>query len=295
VTAPDYTVVIATLDREASLEKVLACLAAQTHAPRLVVVADASTGPATRELVARWTSQLAIRHLPCAKRSAAIQRNAGAALAVTPLVAFMDDDIAFPSDLLLRLTRVFADSANVVGVSARESGAGHPAPGPLLRLYYRMQAGYSHPHYGARLFGVAINCFPCYACEAGELVSADWLPSGCVVYRRDTFVRELFPEFEEYSFMEDVHLSARMSRHGQLFFHAGAAFDHFPGESAFKRNVVALAHHRVHNRVRVAREVMQLRGWRLGYRVLLYRLFVTAALLRSRPPGWSREIAGTWG
>lgn len=296
MTLPDYTVIIATIDRPDSLGRVLACLAVQETPPAATIVADASAGDETRSLVRDWSDRLPVRYLRATQRSAALQRNQGAALATTPLLAFLDDDIVFPSDHLGKLAAVFAqpDAAEVAGVSGRESGMSHPRPRGLLRWYYRLQAGYDHPHYGGRLFGAALNCVPCYEEETAALIAADWLPSTCVIYRREVFIREQFPAFQEYSFMEDVHLAARMARHGRLLFHAGAPFDHHSGSSAFKRNAAALARHRIVNRIRVAREVCAQKGCSLTYRVFLYRVFVTLHFLRARPPQWWQSIAGTW-
>jgi GT2 family glycosyltransferase len=295
MTGLDYTVVIATLTRPAPLERVLRCLERQTRRPTLVVVVDASTDNVTAELLHAWSDRLPVRHLSFARRSSALQRNAGSTLATTPLIAFLDDDIEFPPEHLAHLTAVFGGSASdVIGVSGRESGQSHPRPRGLARLYYRLQAGYDHPHYGARLFGFAVNCVPCYEVETAELIAAQWLPSTCVVYRRAEFARERFPDFEEYSYMEDVHLSARMARQGRLLFHAGAEFTHRSGTSTFKRDVAHLAQHRMANRRRIAREILRLEGWPLHGRVLLHRLFLTAVLARARPPQWWREIVGTW-
>ncbi len=296
VILPACTVVIATVDRPESLERVLARLADQDCPAAETIVVDASAGTATEILVRGWASRLPLRYVKSDRRSAAQQRNEGAVFATTPLLAFLDDDISFPSDHLRRLARVFGTETGsaVVGVSGRETGMSHPRPRGLLRCYYRLQAGYPHPTYGGRLFGVALNTVPCYEEETAELIPAEWLPSTCVLYRREVFAQERFPDFEEYSFMEDVHLSARMARHGRLLFHAGAPFDHASGTSSFKRNATALAQHRIANRARVARETLGLAGWPLAYRLLLHRLFVTVHFLRTRPPQWRDAIAGTW-
>ena len=204
---PNYSVVIATIDRPGSLDIVLACLAAQSHGPQQVIVADASALDDTRRLVEHWASRLPVLYLPCAVRSAAVQRNTAAAHAKAPLLAFMDDDVDFPPELLETLCTAFAGDfgRTIAGVSGREANMTHPRPHGLLRAYYRLQAGFDDPNYGARLFGPAINCVPCYAEDQRDLVPADWLPSTCVVYRREYFEREHFPDFDEYSAMEDVH------------------------------------------------------------------------------------------
>jgi hypothetical protein len=179
-------------------------------------------------------------------------------------------------------------------VAGRLEGPSRPVPRALLRWYYRLQAGYAHPTYGAQLFGPAINCYPSYTEAAGDLIPAQWLSSTCVFYRNAVFQREKFPAFEGYSSMEDVHLSARVGRTHRLYFHATARFEHRDATSSWKRNHAALARSRIHNQRTVAREVLGFTGPVFELKLLLHRLFVTAYLLRRRGVGTWGEIAGTW-
>lgn len=289
---PAYNVVIATLDRPKSLETVLNCLAVQQHPPALVILADASIGEETETLSRQYADRLPILYLRCATRSAAAQRNAGAERASTGLVGFLDDDIEFPPDHFTKLIGAFDNET--AGVSGREEGMSHRLPGPLLRLYYRLQAGFQHRDYGASLFGLAINTVPCYEHSDSSLICSPWLPSTCVIYRTSDFQAERFPDFAEYSYMEDVHLSARMARRGKLCFLPNARFVHRSGSSAFKNNVRTLARHRIKNRQVVAREILGVTGKKAAWLLFLHRSFVTVYLLRSRPAEWRRELAGTW-
>jgi GT2 family glycosyltransferase len=174
------------------------------------------------------------------------------------------------------------------------NGTEHPAPSPALQRYYRWQAGYVDETYGARLFGAAINCFPCYGRQFDLLISADWLNLGCVMFRSDAFGSELFPEFEGYSFGEDVHLSARIAKKHPLYFHTTARYDHFPSMSPAKRNHFRNAKMSARHRRLIAREVQGLGRWELFWKDALHRLFVTAFLVRTRPQGGPAQIVGNW-
>ena len=178
-------------------------------------------------------------------------------------------------------------------LAGRISDMEHGRPSGLLWWYYRLQAGYAHPHYGARLFGPAINCLPHYA-DSGASIPAEWLNSTCVVYRTAAFAAEKFPEFEGYSFMEDVHLSARLAKKWRLFFHADAVYEHRSQPSEFKRDARALAASRIRHQRMVAEDVLGLRGVAFELKFLLHRLFATASILRQRPPQWREELKGTW-
>ena len=287
-----YSIVIATYERAAALRNALASVAAQTRLPQAVIIVDASAGDESR--AAAEAFQLPIVYCRAEQASAALQRNQGFREVKTPLLAFIDDDVVLAPEVFAKLCAVFEQRPDTAGVAARMNGATHPVPRGLLWWYYRLQAGFPHPHFGGRLFGPAINCFPCYEAATGELIPADWLNLGCVLFRTDRFGEELFPGFAGYSFGEDVHLSARMKRHGPLYFHASARYDHFPASSPAKANAFRSAQMSARHRRLIAREILGLAGWRLAGKDILHRLFVTLWLLRSRPPAWTRQIAGTW-
>lgn len=291
---PAYSIVIATFERPSELRTTLASIVSQSHPPALIVVVDASPDDATRAVAE--DCPLPIRYERAVKPSAAVQRNQGAALVTTPLVAFVDDDICLRAETFAKICDVFREDeeGTIGGISGREEDMVYHRPRTLLRCYYRLQAGFAHPTYGGKLFGAAINCMPVYAEAESDLIPSDWLPSGCVVFRTPLFMREKFPEFDGYSFMEDVHLSARIGRTHRLLFHRGAPFEHRAAPSTFKRNARALAQMRVRHQRLVAEEIVGLRAPALTWKLLLHRCFVTVAVLRRRGPGWPQEILGTW-
>lgn len=292
-----YSIVIATLGRPEHVARTLDGIARQTRRPEQVILVDASKDGKTREATETFSRLLPIRHLQAAEASAAKQRNQGAAGVTTPLVAFIDDDMDLRPDMCARICEVFDNdlTERIGGISARMEGASHPQPGGLLWLYYRLQAGYSDATYGARLFGPAINCFPCYERSSAELIGADWLNSACVFYRTPMFLREKFPDFHGSSFMEDVHLSARIAKTHALYFHAAALCTHCDGaKSAPRSDEKERARMRVRNQRIVAREVMHCSGPLFEAKLLLHKIFITIAILRWRKEARWDAIAGTW-
>ncbi|MDD5261013.1 MAG: glycosyltransferase family 2 protein [Methylacidiphilales bacterium] len=292
---PDYSIVIATRSRHLDLMRTLESLKAQTLQPERVVVVDASPSNETRDLLEKNSFDRVV-YLRADASSSALQRNQGAREVRTPLISFLDDDVWLPPDLYEKLLSVLATDAEgrIGGVAGRIRGLEHSKPGRLLRWYYQIQAGYRHPHYGGRLFGPAINCLPCYAEEKGPLIEAEWLNSTCVLYRRELFEKQQFPQFEGYSFMEDAHLSARIAKTHRLYFHADAFYEHFSPESSAKSDKRALARMRLHNQKIIAREVMGLGRVETQAKLLLHRLFTSFVIIRERNPGWARELEGTW-
>jgi GT2 family glycosyltransferase len=300
VTAAAYSLVIPCYELPAELDRTLAGVATQTRLPTTVIVVDSSRDRSVLEVAESWRARLPMRYERAEIASAAAQRNQGAGLVdatMTPVVGFIDDDISLAPDACQKVCEIFeADSAQKVGgVALRIDEILRPEPKGWIWLYYRLQAGFFDRTYGARLFGPAINCLPCYTEGEGDLIAADWLNSGCVFYRIDVFQRELFPNFEGYSFMEDVHLSARIAKTHRLYFHKSARCQHRDGAAARPRGPVrTLARMRVRNQRLIARDVLGLRGPVFELKLLLHRLFATVAILRSRPAAWRDEILGTW-
>lgn len=293
----NYDAVIATLDRPQRLDRTLADLIAQSRPPNSIIVVDASTDDASKNICqARARLGGPVTYLRAEERSAAKQRNQGATHATNQLLAFVDDDVELPADLFAQLISTFDndDAQRIGGVAARIEGMEHKPPGRLLRWFYRLQAGYNHPHYGGQLFGAGINCLPCYLPDDPRLIPSNWLNSTCTIYRRELFDRERFPAFDGYSFMEDVHLSFRIGRSHRLYFHRDATFRHLDEPTAFKRDLPRRIRMQMLNRFQVAKTLLDLHGWRLFWRFALLRCFESALLLRARPPLWIKTLISVW-
>ena len=296
-----YSIVIATLGRSGAIERTLGTIAAQSHAPERVVVVDASGSDSLKECVLKVakTSGLQIEYQSnqqAAEPSAANQRNQGASSVSTPLVAFIDDDMDLFPATCERICKVFQEDAQgkIGGIAARMEGASHPPPKGILWLYYRLQAGFYHETYGARLFGPAINCFPCFEKSPEELVRADWLNSACVFFRNPLFTRERFPDFPGSSFMEDVYLSASIARTHELYFHVNAMCVHRDGAGTAvarpdERRRAAM---RIESQRKVAIDLLGTPH--LAAKLLLHKLFITVSILRFQKAGKWQSILGTW-
>jgi GT2 family glycosyltransferase len=291
-----YSLVIATFERPSQLAGTLESVARQTRLPELVIIIDASCNEESRDMVKSFAGKLPVEYERAIEPSAAMQRNQGACRVKTPLIGFLDDDTTLTDDTFGKICAVFENDPEETtgGVAARICGLQHTPPRGLLRAYYRWQAGYLHPTYGGKLFGPAINCLPSYTESEGDLMPADWLNSTCVVYRTPLFLREMFPYFQGYSSMEDVHLSARIGRTHKLYFHSTAMFEHHDAPSPFKRDVKTMARIRNRNQRLVARDVMHFSGPVFEVKFFMHRLFSTVNILRSRDKEWWMAILGTW-
>lgn len=114
---PSFDLVVATVDRTAELERLLASLERQTHRSFRIVLVDQNEDDRLMELLRRHRS-LEIEHIR-EKRGLSRARNAGLPRVDADVVAFPDDDCAYPEDLLERVAQRFAADASLGGLTGR--------------------------------------------------------------------------------------------------------------------------------------------------------------------------------
>jgi glycosyltransferase involved in cell wall biosynthesis len=151
------SVVIATKDRAAFLERALASLAAQVDAPEFeVVVADNGSIDATPAVVehAAQSSPYRLRRIEAGNANRALARNAGIAAATGELIAFVDDDVWLPPHFL---------SAHAA--AHRTGGIPRAVTGPILNV----------PTYDERPRPAAANFSNAFFCTCNASVPASSL------------------------------------------------------------------------------------------------------------------------
>jgi len=104
----DVTVVIPTHRRNEFLPETIASVLAQELAPAALIVSDDVGDPATRQIVEEWAARapFPVRYLDSSgpgAGTAGASRNAGASLATTSALAFVDDDDVWHPPFLARL------------------------------------------------------------------------------------------------------------------------------------------------------------------------------------------------
>ncbi|MGI5240798.1 glycosyltransferase family 2 protein [Dactylosporangium sp. CA-139066] len=112
----EVTVVIATRDRRAGLERTLRELRGDAEAPATVVVDNGSGDGTPDMLAARFPD---VRVLALGRNAGAVARNHGVAAARTPYVAFADDDSWWAPGALARAARHLDAAPRLALVAAR--------------------------------------------------------------------------------------------------------------------------------------------------------------------------------
>lgn len=135
---PSFDLVVATVDRVAELERLLASVQAQTHRAVRVLLVDQNEDDRLEPVLQEQRSFDLVRlH---AQRGLSRARNAALEDISADLVAFPDDDCVFASDLLERVARRFAGDRALDGLTGRavdETGRSSQSwaqdPAPLTR------------------------------------------------------------------------------------------------------------------------------------------------------------------
>jgi glycosyltransferase involved in cell wall biosynthesis len=125
---PSFDLVVATVDRTAEPERLLASLERQTQSVFRIVLVDQNGDDRLAELIRRHPS-LDIEHVR-ENRGLSRARNAGLAQLSADVIAFPDDDCTYPDDLLERVAHRFAADPSLGGLTGRAadmSGRSSPA------------------------------------------------------------------------------------------------------------------------------------------------------------------------
>ena len=141
----------------------------------------------------------------------------GVMLATQPAVWFFDDDVIFEPDCLSRLWTVLQSDDRLGGVHAMIVNQRYLSPGLISRAMFRLMAGRSHRSYAGRVLGPVINMMPEDRDDLPDIVSVEWMNTGCAIYRREALPAPPFPDhFTGYSLMEDVALSMTVAKRWKL-------------------------------------------------------------------------------
>ena len=120
----NFSVVIPTYRRAASLEATLESILRQGDAVREVIIVSQSEDE-THEVIARMMTRLGLgtnqlRLLRLAAPSSTAARNAGITASTGDWIIFSDDDVIWPDDLIVRLTAKLSAASDIAMLAARD-------------------------------------------------------------------------------------------------------------------------------------------------------------------------------
>lgn len=225
------SVIVPTIGRPASLERMLQSLVAQSARVGEVVVADGSAGEETARLVndPRWPrGGLRVRHLVARPPNAVRQRVAAIAQAAGEYLLLLDDDVVLEPDCVEQMTRVLREDPGIAAVCADFNNQTWPMPTRAWRLYLRYVLGLEEGAWQGRVVGPLLRFG--FNPPPREPRPIEWLGTGNTMMRRAVYERSGgFSDFflHRCTTNEDVDLGLKIARFGRIVFCPAARIGHF--------------------------------------------------------------------
>ncbi len=272
-------------------------MAKQTLQPQEIIIADGSDNDATEQLCSSEISNLTSKVIyhPATAIGAATQRNQALAYATQNHIWLLDDDIILEPDCLAKLWQALQSDSKLGGVNAMITNQKYLPPGKITSILFRLLHGRCENSYAGKCIGPGLNLLPEDNPELPEVVTVEWLNSGCTLYRREALPEPLFPPvFIGYSLMEDLSLSLTVGKRWKLANARTARIFHDsqPGED--KNNPGVLAKMDLVNRHYVMTTVLNRATLQDYFKLTILQLFGIATSLISLR-GWLNLPAILWG
>lgn len=251
VTLLPISAVVPTLNRSAVLSRMLNSLVQQSAQPAEMVIVDASQDRQTERLCSERISGLETKlvYRRAMEVGAAVQRNEAVSFASHDYILFLDDDILFEPDCVVRLWRALHNEEGIGGANVTINNQKYLPPGKLSRTLFRLLHGRSEKSYAGKCIGPAMNLLAEDRPDLPEAVPVEWLNTTCTLYRKQALPKPVFMNhFIGYSFMEDVALSLTVGKEWKLVNARTARIYHDSQRAEYKDNQSAMARMELINR-----------------------------------------------
>ncbi|RMG37975.1 MAG: glycosyltransferase [Methanobacteriota archaeon] len=268
--------IIPTRDRQEVLQRTVVSLSRQSALPCEVIIVDASNDETFAPLNTEDFSDLKsdIRHFRTKQVGAAIQREIGLKHATQEFILFLDDDILFEPDCIIRLWQCITKDEQTGGVNAMIMNQHYTRPGKISRFMYWLMSGERRDSYAGMVIGPAWNLLPEPGDHLPECVPCQWLNTTCTLYRRVALPSPLFDEiFQGYSLMEDVALSVKVSRKWKLYNARKAKIYHDSQPGTHKDDLFLVHHMELFNRYFIMTKVLRRTAPKDYCRLIIYELW----------------------
>jgi len=229
--ANSISVIVPTIGRADSLNQLLTSLAAQSHKPDEVIVADGSDTDAVRQVTAvpEWNRQgLVVRHIAVHPPNAVRQRVAAIAESQGEFLLLLDDDVVLEPDCVAQLMAAIAHDAGVVAAFADFNNQSWAMPTRAWHFYLRHVLGMAEGSWQGRVVGPLLRFG--YDPPPAQAQPMEWLGTCNTMIRRSAYDQVGgFSDFFLYrcTMNEDVDLGIKISSVGRIVFCPAARMGHF--------------------------------------------------------------------
>ena len=282
------SVVIATRDREPSLQTTLESFLEQSKSPKEIILSSSSTTNATEELVAsfhegfekRGTTLTLLDASACP--GAAPQRNLGVTKAEHNHILFADDDISLGEHCIQRLWEALQSDECIGGVNAMIENQQYCPLGRISSILMGLMD--DNPNqglddtYAGRVVGPAVNHLPEDSDQLPTIVPVEWLNTTCVLYRKEALPSPVFPRFfSGASHGEDLALSLEVGKEWSLANARTARIYHHCAPGHHKANHRKHAFEELRNQYYITRCVLKKQDFRSFFWLVIYHFYRTLA------------------
>jgi GT2 family glycosyltransferase len=297
------SVIVPTIGRAASLQRMLESLCRQSTKPDEVIIADGSSDIETESLVAneRWKREnLRISRLRVTPPNTVRQRVAAIAEARSEYLLLLDDDVVLEPDCIEKMVEILRQDASVVAVFADLNNQSWPMPTLAWRLYLRHILRMREEDWQGCVVGPLLRF--CYNPVPKNLMPMQWLSTNNTMIRRCVYHEAGgFSKFflHRCTINEDIDLGLKIAKFGQIVFCPDARMGHFH-DPVGRVSVKIAAEDDLYNRYLVMRITQERSATAAFALVFLYFNVETASnligcLLRLRWNGfWSRLCGRTF-
>lgn len=208
------SVIIPTYYRPEDLSELFNSLLKQTAKPLEIIVVDDSPIPLIKHICEKYQARFDEVNILLAyiknpgKRSITIARNFGAKMAKGEIVVFLDSDVVLFSDYLDKISEVFVNRPEALGVGGWT----------VFPPFPKINIGYYAGLFLAKLFRLhhhsRNSCiYPEYPVVLTKTINCNWLSGATMAWRRNIFDELEFDEnLKGYAYMEDVLFSRLVSQ-----------------------------------------------------------------------------------
>jgi GT2 family glycosyltransferase len=212
------SVIIATMNRSADLERALLSLGSQARLPDEVIIVDQSRDDATRVLCERFNAGGALmgrlRYLPQSQPSLVAARNRGVSSVKGEIVGFLDDDVVLLPDYYQRILAALEADAHLGAVGGCVLNT--PFGGVRWRLRQGLATAFLLNFWNGRMTPSGFG-YPIYHRAITRPTRVDMLHGCNMTFRSQALRGEAFDTwFSGYSYREDAEFTYRISKRWKI-------------------------------------------------------------------------------
>jgi len=221
------SVIICSYQRHKWVEKLLVSIAEQTVQPTEIIIVDASAD------TKYYTSprNLKVNYIQSGKMQLTYQKNLGLDVATGDIIFFLDDDLLLEYNFVEETLKVFRDDevrniGAVSGYITNQWGTGSSDPGIFLKLIKLLNiydGDFSPGSVSPSGIFIELNTLQPFS----GIKMVDFVPGGCVAFRKEVFEQYLPPLVIDKYGGEDKTFSRMIATDWQMCVCGDARVQHF--------------------------------------------------------------------